>query len=394
MSAGMASGELSRWTRYFAVASALSLVGAEALDVAGTRGTLVVTVALFGFVCPMIFGMAYLLVPSFVGRTLTDYRLPGLHFGLAYLGTGSLVLGRIAGVDPLVRLGVVLWSLGVVLFVGLLAWTTVPAVRERPAVVLRTGDRPQRSTRLATGTIPVTVGYLVVGTAGLLGWAGLGPFPRVTFPAVVHYYGAGLGALLIFALGARLMPGFFHVTPPRAGTWLALVPGAVAPGLLATSLWTGVGFRAGAILQATAMAGYAGLVGYVFRRSEWQRVGLYGILLGAVVGVVGVGINVPIAFDIVGPGQLDAHATVIVSGFFALTIVGYAMQFFAVTGGQFPGATKRTVLGTILTLALGTLLDAGGSLGGSPLLSGGGAVLTFCGAVAYAYLLGRRLLFE
>jgi len=392
MGAGMASGKLSQWTRYFTVASALSLVGTEALAAVGARRTLVATVAVFGFVCPMIFGMAYLLVPSFVGRTLADYRLPGLHFGLAYLGTAGLVTGRVTGVDPITRGGVVAWSLGVVLFVGILAWTTVPAIRERPAVVLRSGDRPQRSSRLATAMIPVTFGYLLVGTAGLLGWGGFGPLPRVTFPSVIHYYGAGLGALLIFALGARLMPGFFHVTPPRVGTWVTLVPGAVAPGLLATSLWTGIGFRAGAVLQTVAMAGYAGLVGYVFWQSEWHRVGLYGILLGAIAGIVAVGINVPVAFGTVVPGQLRAHATGMISGFFALTIVGYAMQFFAVTSGRFPGATNRTVLGTILALALGTLLEASGYLSGIAPVSRGGAVLTLCGAVVYTYLMGRRLL--
>jgi hypothetical protein len=112
--------------------------------------------------------------------------------------------------------------------------------------------------------IPVSLGYLVLGTIGLLGWAGFDPIPAVSFPAVVHYYGAGFAALLIFALGARLMPGFFHVTPPRAVTWIVLVSGAVGPGLLAASLWAGVAFRVGAILETVAMVGYAGLVGYVF----------------------------------------------------------------------------------------------------------------------------------
>lgn len=394
MGAGLASGRLSLWTRYFTVASALSFVGTEALVVFGARRTLVATVALFGFVCPMIFGMAYLLIPSFVGRTLVDYRLPGVHFVLAYSGAAGLIVGRMTEISVLTRAGVVCWSLGVAFFVAVLAWTIVPALRDRPEIVTRSGDRPQRSTRLATAMIPVSIGYLVFGTIGLLGWAGFEPIPAVPFPAVVHYYGAGFAALLIFALGARLMSGFFHVTPPRAGTWIVLVPGAVGPGLLATSFWTGVAFRVGAVLETVAMVGYAGLVGYVFWQSERRRLGLYGILLGAIAGVVATGLNVPAAFGTVAPGQLSAHATTIVSGFFTLTIVGYVIQFFALTSGRFPGATTRVAVGTMGVLAVGTLLRAGGSLIATPVFSRSGAILTLCGAGAYAYLVGRRLLSE
>jgi len=390
MGAGMATGRLSRWTRYFTVASAASLVVSQAVAVPGGPRSLVVTVAVFGFVCPMIFGMAYLLLPSYVGRTLADQRLPGGHFALAYLGSGALVAGRALDRVALARIGVILWSGGVAVFVGALAWTVVPAVLDRPEVILRSDEAPQRSTRLATAMIAVALGYLVVGTSALLGWAGLGPVPAFAFPAVVHYYTAGFGALLIFALGARLVPGFFHVTPPRVGTWVALVPGAIAPGLLGTFLWGGVAFRIGAVLQAVAMVGYAGVVVYVFRRSDWQRVGLAGIVLGAVAGVVAVGINLPAAFGGVAPGQVRAHVATVVTGFFALTIVGYAVQFFAVTSGRFRGASDRGVGAVVAALAFGTLARTGGLLAGVDAVSRAGAGLALCGAVGYAYLVGRR----
>lgn len=302
----------------------------------------------------------------------------------------ALVAGRILGWVALVRTGAALWSLGVAVFVGALARTVVPAVLDRPEVVLRSKDAPQRSTRLATAMIAVAIGYLVVGTGALLGWAGLGPVPAFAFPAVVHYYAAGLGALLIFALGARLVPGFFHVTPPRVGTGVALVPGAVAPGLLGTFLWGGVAFRVGAVLQAVAMVGYAGVVGYVFRRSDWQRVGLVGVVLGAVAGVVAVGINLSAAFGHVATGQVRAHAATVVTGFFALTIVGYAVQFFAVTSGRFRGASDRGVGAVIAAIAGGTLVRASGFLIGVNPVSRAGAGLALCGAVAYTYLVGRR----
>jgi len=392
MSAGLASGQLSRWTRYFTVASALSLVVVQALALLGTGRSLVATVALFGFVCPMIFGMAYLLLPSYVGRTLVDQRLPGLHLMFAYLGATGLVVGRVVDSMEFVRAGSTLWGVGIAVFVGSLGWTIVPAVRERPEIVLRSANRPQRSTRLATVMIAVAIGYLIVGTVALFGWAGFGPFPRLSFPAVVHYYGPGFGVLLIFALGARLVPGFFHVTPPRLGTWIVLLPGAVAPGILAASLWSGVAFQAGAILQAIAMIGYAGVVTHVFRRSDRRRPGLFGILLGALAGVIAVGINFPAAFGSVIPGQLRAHALAIVTGFFALTIVGYAVQFFAVTGGRFRGATDRVVYATLVMLTLGTFLQVTGHLAGILTVVRGGLFLGLSGATTYAYLVTRRLL--
>lgn len=390
MGVGMATGRLSRWTRYFTVASAISLVVSQGVAVLGGTRSLVVTIAIFGFVCPMIFGMAYLLLPSYVGRTLTDQRLPAVHFLLAYLGVGALVAGRALDMIALTRGGVALWSLGVAVFVGALAWTVVPAVLNRPEVVLRSEEAPQRSTRLATAMIAVAIGYLIVGTGALLGWANFEPIPAFAFPAVVHYYAAGLGALLILALGARLMPGFFHVTPPRTGTWIALVPGAVAPGLLGTFLWGGIAFRVGAVLQAISMVGYAGIVMYVFRRSDWERVGLVGIVLGAVAGVSAVGINLPAAFGYVATGQVRAHAATVVTGFFGLTIVGYAVQFFAVASGRFHGASNRGVGVVIAILAGGTFVRAGGLLARVDLLSQAGAGITLCGAIAYTYLVGRR----
>ncbi|WP_367176227.1 hypothetical protein [Haloarcula rubripromontorii] len=392
MGTGLASGRLSRWTRYFTVASAFSLVVAQALALLGTGRSLVTTVALFGFVCPMIFGMAYLLLPSYVGRTLVDQRLPGLHFALAYLGAAGLAVGRVIDSTEFVRVGSTLWSLGVTIFVGALALTIVPAVRERPEVVLRSADRPQRSTRLATATIAVAIGYLVVGTVTLLSWVRTVPLPHASFPAAVHYYGAGFGALLIFALGARLIPGFFRVTPPRLGTWVVLVAGAVAPGLLAASLWGGIAFRIGGVLQTVAMIGYAGVVGYVFWQSERRRPGLYGIVLGALAGIVAVGINLPAAFGTVIPGQLRTHALTVITGFFALTVVGYAVQFFGVTGGRFRGATNSVVYATFAMLTLGIVLSVVGLSIDALTVVRAGPALGLSGALTYAYLISRRLL--
>jgi hypothetical protein len=392
MGTGLASGGLGRWTRYFTVASALSLVAVEVLVALGASRSLVAAVGLFGFVCPMIFGMAYLLLPSYVGRTLIDHRLPGVHFALAYLGAGGLVAGLATGVVDVLRAGSALWGAGVAVFVGSLGWTIVSAVRDRPALLIRSATRPQQSTRLVPLAIVVAVCYLVIGTIALFGRTGLGPLPTASFPAIVHYYGAGFGALLVFALGARLLPEFFHVTPPRSGTWIVLVSGAVAPYVLATSLWGGVAFRVGGVVQFVAMTGYAAVVGDVVRRSNRRRPGLYGILLGALLGVVAVGVNLPAAFGGVFPGQLRAHALGVVTGFFALTITGYAVQFFGLTGGRFRGASTRVVYAMLAMLASGTGLSVVGLGIAVPPIVWSGSVLGLGGATTYAYLVCRRLL--
>lgn len=392
---GAATGQLGRWTRYFTVASAFALVALAGVGAAGANRRVLGVVGLFGFVSPMIFGMAYLLLPSYVGRTLAHQRLPGLHFVATYLGAGLLVAGA-AGVSSAALLaGAVSWSLGVTVFLGSLAWTIVPTVLDRPAVVLRSDDRPQRSTRVAAVTIPAALGYLLVGTLGLLSLAGGLPSPvPVTLPRVLHAFGAGFGALLVFSLGVRLLVGFFHVDLPRHATRLVLVTGAVGPFLLATHLWGGAWFRVGAVVEASAMLGYASLVGYVATRSAWNRVGLYGVALGAGAGAVAVLLALSVALGTVDAGVIDGHPTLILQGFFALTVVGYAYQFFPVTTGRFRGASERGALATILALAAGVAVQGVGAAVHADAVRVVGGVLSLVGATGYAYLITRRLLGE
>lgn len=393
---GMAASSLGRWTRRFTVASAFSLVVAQTATLLGFDRLDIAVIVVFGFFCPMIFGMAYLLVPSFVGKTLVDQRLAAIHFGLAFGGAMAIIVHELFDLGAeLFRIGVLAWSVGVAVFVGALAWTVVPAVRERPAVVMRTAEKPQRSTRVATFLIPVPIGYLVVGSLALLGRSGFIPaFLPSTFPGIIHFYAAGLGALLIFTLGARLLVGFFHVVPPRRLTWVVLVTGAIGPGLLATHLWGGPWFRIGAAFEATAMVGYGLLVGTVAVRSNWRRTSLWGISFGAVSGVAAVTISSLVAFGLLEASLIDVHATFILGGFFPLTIVGYAYHFFAVTSGSFVGATDRGALTTIGLLAVGVALRATGLLGTVGWVSSLGAGVGLLGALGYCYLIGRRLLFD
>ncbi len=342
----------------------------------------------------MVFGMAYLLLPSYVGRTLSTRRLPGVHFAAAYAGTGVLVTDGLVGLSPsLVALGESLWSLGVAIFVGTLLWTVAPAVVTDSEIVFRSADRPQRSTRLATMLLPVAVGYLVVGTVALLSMVtSLPELVGRSFPTVVHYYAAGFAALLIFALGARLLTGFFHESPPRYLSWVVLLCGAVAPGTLALNFWRPPWFLVGAGLEFVAMSGYVGLVAVVMYRTDRRRTGLYGIALGALSGAVAVGAVTLVAFGVGTATLVGVHVDVVLGGFFLLTIIGYAYQFFPVTNGQFPGATERTALTTILLLAFGVGLQAISAFTAYSWFHEAGSSLAVFGTTGYTYLMARRLL--
>jgi hypothetical protein len=385
-------GTLRQWTERFTVASAASLV-ASLLAVPLTSGPRIpVLVTLFGFVCPMVFGMAYLLLPPYLGRTLVDYRLPGVHFVLAYLGAGLLVAGSIQeGSDVVFALGAGAWTGGIGVFVGTLSATVHQAILEDPPGLGRGRDGPQRSTRLASAMIPVAIGYLVAGTVLLLGLAGVAGTARGSISQVVHLYAAGFGALLIYSLGARLLLGFYHVTPPRALMVGVLIAGAIAPAMVGPSRWLDPIFRVGASLEVVAMGGYALAVGFVARRTDRQRFGLLGIGLGALAGLAAVAVAAPLAFGTTAVEQpVVLHRLLVLWGFFPLTIIGYAFLFFPVTQGQFTGATRRWATLIVALLAVGVFLRALGTSVGSLLVGLFGVGLSVLGALGYLYVLVRR----
>lgn len=387
---GVASGAVGRWTRAFTVASGLSYVLLGILVAVDAGRVALAVVGLFGFVLPMVFGMAYVLLPPYVGRTFRPAWIPGLHF--AATAVGGLGLGWWAVLDgPWVvgRAGVVAWSFGVALFVGGLARVVIPAVRDDPAGVLRLGDRPQRSTRLATVLLPVGLAALLSGTGWLLVAATSPVAVRLALPGVVHATGAGFAALLVFALGARLLRGFFHVDPPRWLAWLVLLPGAVGPLLLAATPAGSGPFVVGGILEAAAMVAYLALVALVAVRTDTRRVGIVGVLLGAVAGVVAA---VVALVSVLGPATwlLDLHAVLVLAGFFGLTIVGYAFQFFPVTTGRVPGATRRGALAVFGLLAGGLAGHTAGVLAARPLVAAAGGWVLTAGAAGSLWLVTAR----
>jgi len=387
------AGGVSRWTHAFAVASAFGMIGLQATYLLDWPIRVIGLFGLLGAVLPMTFGMAYLLLPAYVGTTLATPRLPGVHLVVSYAGAAVLVAGQLATLPRLlVVAGATLWSFGVVCFLGALGRTIVPSLRANPSVVIRSKDHPQRSTRAATAVVPIAVLYLAVGTVALL--ARMYSVPTVsgtTIPGVVHYYAVGFAALLIVSLGARLLIGFFHVVPPRPLTWGALGGGVVAPALIAGSFWAWPLFQAGAVILAFGMLCYLGMVAIVAVRTDRRRVGLAGVLGGAFAGAGGVLVAVTVAIDGGAAWLIEAHVPLVLDGFLLLTIIGYAYEFFPIGTGQFTGASDRVGLATILILGAGVVLRAIEPLLGVPVAGDIGATLGIVGTSVYAYVLTRRL---
>jgi hypothetical protein len=239
--------------------------------------------------------------------------------------------------------------------------------------------------------IPVAIGYLVAGTVLLLGLAGVSGTSVGSISQVVHLYAAGFGALLVFSLGARLLLGFYHVTPPRALMLGVLIVGAVAPAMVGGVRWIDPFFRVGASLEVVAMGGYALAVGLVAVRTDRRRFGLLGIGGGALAGLAAVAVAAPLAFETTAVDQpVLLHRLLVLWGFFPLTIIGYAFLFFPVTHGQFAGATRRWATLIVALLGVGLLGRALGTTVGSPAGRLFGVSLSVLGALGYLYVLVRR----
>jgi cbb3-type cytochrome oxidase subunit 1 len=95
---------------------------------------------LLGFVSMMIFGVAYHVIPRFVGRPLRSPRAAALHLWLANCGLAGMVGGFILRVFrwdvgmPLLGVGAVLSATGAMLFIHNI-WRTLDAPAPRPAAL-------------------------------------------------------------------------------------------------------------------------------------------------------------------------------------------------------------------------------------------------------------------
>lgn len=385
----------SRWSRRFVLAGAVFLVVWQIAALADTRPHAPLVFGVLGFVLHTVFGKAYSLLPTYFDRDLATTRLLPVHFGLVLTGTALLALAPELArldVDPAVLdvalVGRLAWAGGVAVFLGTMFWT----IRDNPTgaetATSETKAHRQRVDRVANFFVPIALLYLAVGTWELLA-AGSG-LPGIFDgyrPRTTHLLAAGTASLLVFAVGFRLLPRFLVATPPFALVLVVLPSGAIAPALLAAHLPVGRLFQVAAVLQATAIGGFAVAYWVLYRRSDRRRVGFYGVLAGTVAGIIGIGIGLIFAFEGINSALLAVHRRSNVLGFVGLTIVGISYQFYPPAVGTLPGIGDRTALGVIATIFAGLLLELAGALWGVKPVVTGGRVLVLAGAVVHLYLL-------
>lgn len=373
----MTAGRVTTWSQRFLGTAALLLVAWQVAALAGLGRRVGVLLGVYGFVLHAVFGKAYSLVPAYFDRQLAIPEAPAVQFPLSVTGVVAMATGVALGVDWLRSAGSMLWLVGVLAFVGTLTWT----VRTNPTgAETGTGETSAdraRVDRVANAGMPVAVAYLAAGAYATA--AAYGPLPSVlgAYPArASHLVAAGAAALLLFAVGFRLLPRFLVATQPR---WLALVvlpAGALGPMLLAVGYPAGPLFVAGAVLEATAVAAFAAAYGWLFRSTDRDRIGFFGPLFGVGAGLAGVGFGLWFALVGLDPSLAMAHLRVNLFGLLGLSILGVLFQFYPPGVAAWRAAGDRLALGGLAVGFLGVVLFGLEPFGGWPLdLAGHGAML-------------------
>lgn len=368
-----------------AVVALLAWSVGAVLDVGGHSDVLL---GLYGFVLTFAFGKAYALVPSYFDRALAVPTAPTVHAVLAAVGVAGLATADLGGPALLEPVGAVAWALGVATFVVTIGAT----VRDNPTgAETGTGDHAadrRPVDRLANAAVPVVVAYLAVGAALTVAAAVDLSVPLVVGTAgTSHLLAAGGAALLVFAVGFRLLPRLLVVSVPRAAVAVVLGAGAVGPALLSLFLYDPPWFAVAAVVEAVAVVGFAATYLVLFARSERRRVGFYAVGLAAVAGVAGVSLGLHVAVAGFEPGLVPAHRRLNLLGFLGLTVVGVALTLYPPTAGRFPGATDRTGWTAVAGIAAGLAVEVLGhlALGANAVLLG--RLLALAGVAAFAWLL-------
>jgi len=382
------SATTSRWSRVLVAVGIVALVAWQVAVLVDLPRRTAVTLGVYGFVLHVVFGKAYALVPSYFDRDLAWSVAPAVQLPLTTVGVAGLALAPVSGVpDSAGTVGAVAWTLGVVVFLG----TLLTTVRTNlTGVETGTGEhnadrRPVD--RAANLFVPVVLAYLAVGTWETLAMQTAVPGLLDGYPPrVSHLLAAGTAALLVFAVGFRLLPRFLVTHVERPLPWVVLVPGAVGPALIAVGLPGGPLLHAGAGLETVAMLGWAAVYARLYRASERDRVGFYGPLVGVTAGVLGVGLGLLMAVDSVSQPLTTAHYRLNVLGFLGLTVVGVTYQFYPPTVGRFTGAGDRLALWSMALLGGGLAVEVAGAFATIPVVTDVGRTVSLVGALAYAYL--------
>jgi hypothetical protein len=382
------SATVSRWARGFVAASVGWLVCWQVAVLLGVSRRVAVPLALYGFVFHMVFGKAYSLVPSYFDRQLRPARAPTVQLPLSVLGTAGLAAGWVPGVPQVLRqAGAIAWAVGVAVFLGAMLLTLRGNLTGGETGTGEHNADRRPLDRLSNAAVPVVFAYLAAGAyLTVASVTGL-PSPLDGYPPrVTHVLAVGAAALLLFAVGFRLLPRFLvSAVPP----WLAapvLVSGAVGPALLAVGLPAGTLLQAGAAFETLAVLGFAAAYGLLFVQSDRDRLGFYGVLAGMGCGVLTVAAGAWFAFVGLHPNVVAAHYRLGLLGFLGLSIVGITYQFYPPSVARFPLAGDRLGAAALAAILAGLLAEAGGVVAEMPFLITGGQALGVVGAAAYAYL--------
>lgn len=378
----------SRWSRRFVLTGAVFLVVWHVVLLLENAPAAVLVFGLLGFVFHTIFGKAYSLIPTYFDRDLATTRFLPVHYGLVVAGTVLLGGDVLADQKVLSHVGIILWTAGVAVFLGTIAWTIHDNLTGRETATGTEKQARRFVDRVANGFMPIALLYLAVGTVALFGqvtetWTLFdGMRAQVT-----HLLAAGTGALLVFSIGFRLLPRFLAAKPPRILVVVVLGTGAIAPLMLTLGLTDRTLLQTGAILQTVAIAGFAIAFWWLYYQSDRRRVGFYGVLACTVAGLLGVSLGAHFAFDGIDSTMLVAHQRLNVLGFLGLAIVGVSYQFYPPNVGTMPGVGDRLALGIIGVLFGGLLLEVAGLLMDHSGVVTASRVLVLVGALAHVYLL-------
>lgn len=383
-----AATQVTRRARRFVVASPVFFVAATLAILADAGPRQVVPLLLHGFVFSMVFGKAYALIPSYFDTRLEPRVAPTIQFPGTVLGAVALAASHVPSASPWVgTIGALLWSGGTVLFVATITWTIRGNLTGAATGTSQANDARARLDRIANTGLPVVLAYLLAGSYTVLATRTRLPDLGVGTPGGTHLLAAGGATLLVFVIGFRLFPRFLVTTPPRGLAPLVLVTGAIAPVVLATSLYGDSLFQIGAALQATAVTGFAVAYVALFIRSDRDRIGLYGPLLGVGFGVIGVGLGVQFAFTEVSLPLIDAHRRLNLIGWLGLTIIGATYQFYPPAVGTLPGIGDRLAVASMIGIAGGLLVHLLAVAVSTPDLAIVGEFTILGGAIAYTYII-------
>ncbi|MFB6353261.1 MAG: hypothetical protein ABEJ92_04170 [Halobacteriales archaeon] len=365
------------------------LVAWQAAALAGAPRETAVWLGLLGFVFHVVFAKAYTLVPSYFARELAVPRAPVVQLPLTAIGAAGLAAAAGGWTPDWVGAAAGLaWLAGVLVFVGALVWTVRGNLLGAETGTSDPNADRRPVDRFANAFVPVVGAYLLVGSYELAAaWTRLPGLFDGYAPRAAHLLAAGSAALLVFAVGFRLLPRFLVAHPPRVLVGVVLPAGALGPALIAAALPAGPVFVVGAALEATAVVGFAAAYAWLFYQSGRRRIGFYPVGLGVLAGTVAVLLGLHMA--VTGPlaAVARAHARLNLLGFLGLTVVGVTFQFYPPAAGRFPGASDRTGLAVVGVLAGGLFVEVVGHLAGVAPLVAIGRALALAGAAGYAALL-------